>query len=103
MEKQKIFIVEDEISICKELVALLQSEGYEADYLKSFDHTAEDIEAAGADLVLLDINLPGQSGEMVLHKLRKSSDVPVIMVTSKTGEADEERDDRFQAFIRSDG
>ncbi len=89
MEKKKIFIVEDEISICKELVALLQGEGYEADYLKTFDHTVEDIAAYGADLVLLDINLPGGSGEMVLRELRKVSEVPVIMVTSKTGEADE--------------
>lgn len=89
MEHKKIFIVEDEIRICKGLVALLESEGYEADYLKNFEHTAEDIVAAGADLVLLDINLPGINGEMVLRELRRKSEVPVIMVTSKTGESDE--------------
>ena len=42
-----------------------------------------------ADLLLLDINIPGINGEMLLREIRKTSDVPIIMVTSRTGETDE--------------
>ena len=54
-----------------------------------FDNAKEDILSAGADLILLDINLPGVNGEMLLHDIRKESDVPIIMVTSRVGEVDE--------------
>lgn len=86
---KKILIVEDEMPICLELMELLKNEGYDAAYLESFDHVGEDILHAGADLVLLDINIPGINGEMVLKNLRKESQVPVIMVTSRTSEFDE--------------
>lgn len=86
---KKIFIVEDEISICQELVELLKKEGYEADYLHSFEHPAQDVLTSGADLLLLDINLPGINGEMLLREIRRQSDIPIIMVTSRTGEVDE--------------
>lgn len=86
---KKILIVEDEMPICMELVELLKNEGYDASYLESFEHVGEDILRAGADLVLLDINIPGINGEMVLKGLRKESQVPVIMVTSRTSEFDE--------------
>lgn len=86
---KRIFIVEDEISICKELKELLITEGYEADYIKSFDNTLEDIIAFNPDLVLLDINIPNINGKLILRGIRKKSDVPVIMLTSKTEESDE--------------
>ena len=86
---KSIFIVEDEISICKELKELLVTEGYEADYIKSFDNTLEDIIAFNPDLVLLDINIPNLNGKLILRGIRKKSDVPVIMLTSKTEESDE--------------
>lgn len=86
---KRIFIVEDEISICKELKELLVTEGYEADYIKSFDNTLEDIIAFNPDLVLLDINIPNLNGKLILRGIRKKSDVPVIMLTSKTEESDE--------------
>lgn len=85
----KILIIEDEIPICLELVELLENEGYEADYLKSFENALEDILNANANLLLLDINIPRINGEMLLREIRKKSDVPVIMVTSRTGEVDE--------------
>lgn len=87
-EMNKILIIEDETSICLELAELLQNEGYEADYLKSFENALEDILNAKADLLLLDINIPRMNGEMLLREIRKKSDVPIIMVTSKTGEVD---------------
>lgn len=86
---KKIFIVEDEISICEELKALLENEGYSAEYLTDFENTKEKILLSNADLVLLDINIPGINGELVLREIRKESDIPVIMVTSRTSESDE--------------
>ncbi len=86
---KRILIVEDELCICQELVELLEKEGYEADYLRKFEHPAQDILAYGADLLLLDINLPGINGEMLLREIRRQSEIPVIMVTSRTGEVDE--------------
>lgn len=86
---KKILIIEDEMPICQELAELLKNEGYEADYLKSFENAKEDVLNANADLLLLDINIPEMNGQMLLREIRKKSDVPVIMVTSRTGEADE--------------
>lgn len=86
---EKILIVEDEISICEELCEILKNSGYEADYIKTFKNIKENILAAKADLILLDINLPGVNGEMLLRDIRKESSVPVIMLTSRTTEVDE--------------
>ena len=89
MAKKKILIIEDEKTICQELTELLTNEGYEAEYLKQFDNAKNDILEKNADLLLLDINIPGINGEMLLREIRKTSDVPIIMVTSRTGETDE--------------
>lgn len=85
----KILIVEDDPVICEELKTLLESEDYQAEYVEDFSDVTAAILHADADLVLLDINLPGLSGEMILQKLRRQSAVPVIMVTSRTAETDE--------------
>lgn len=86
---KKIFIVEDDKSICMELVEILENEGYTASYLTDFEHSKEEILAAGADLILMDINIPGINGRNLLKEIRKKSDIPVIMVTSRTSEMDE--------------
>ena len=86
---KKIFIVEDDKSICMELVEILENEGYAASYLTDFAHSKEEILAAGADLILMDINIPGINGRNLLKEIRKESDIPVIMVTSRTSEMDE--------------
>lgn len=86
---KKIFIVEDDKSICMELVEILENEGYAASYLTDFEHSKEEILAAGADLILMDINIPGINGRNLLKEIRKKSDIPVIMVTSRTSEMDE--------------
>ena len=72
-----------------ELVEILENEGYEASYLTDFEHSKEKILAAGADLILMDINIPGINGRNLLKEIRKESDIPVIMVTSRTSEMDE--------------
>ena len=86
---KKIFVVEDDESICDELVQILENEGYEAESLKSFDNTKDDILKAAPNLVLMDINIPGINGRNLVKEIRKESDVPIIMVTSRTSEMDE--------------
>ena len=86
---KKIFIVEDDKSICMELIEILENEGYAASYLTDFEHSKEEILAARADLILMDINIPGINGRNLLKEIRKESDIPVIMVTSRTSEMDE--------------
>lgn len=86
---KKIYIVEDDESICEELVQLLENEGYETDRLTDFENGVDEILAAAPSLVLLDINIPVMNGRNLLRELRKRSEVPVIMVTSRTAEMDE--------------
>lgn len=86
---KKILIVEDDKDIRSELKAMLDNSGYEAVALDRFDNVKDLIVASGADLVLLDINIPYMNGEMVLGQLRAVSDIPVIMVTSRDSETDE--------------
>lgn len=86
---KKILIVEDDIAICRELKELLENAGYDAVVLEDFMNARDVILAAGADLILLDINIPGLNGELLLREIRKKSDVPVVMVTSRESEADE--------------
>ena len=85
----KILIVEDEIELREELKILLDGNGYEAIILKSFENTKEDILTINPDLVLLDIKIPYTNGQQLLKEIRKESDVPIIMVTSKDTEVDE--------------
>lgn len=86
---KKILIVEDETTISLELQKLLQNSGYEAIILKDFTNSKENILKEKADLILLDINLPKINGEILLKEIRKKSNVPIIMVTSRSGEIDE--------------
>lgn len=86
---KKILIIEDEEIIRSELKTLLENSGYEVLTLEKFDNTKEYIKNIKADLILLDINLPNINGEILLKEIRKESNVPIIMVTSRAGEVDE--------------
>ena len=86
---QKILIVEDDKKIRKELETFLNKNGFIAKGLEKFDNTIQDILNENADLILLDINLPYADGEFVCKEIRKTSDVPIIMVTSRDNEIDE--------------
>ncbi|MCI9565290.1 MAG: response regulator transcription factor [Eubacterium sp.] len=86
---KKILIIEDDKSISKELYNLLIHSGYETEILEDFSNSKEEALKSRADLILLDINIPELNGELLLKEIRKESDVPVIMVTSKTSEVDE--------------
>ncbi|MCI6932361.1 MAG: response regulator transcription factor [Tenericutes bacterium] len=85
----KIMIVEDDESISIELKELLQNSGYEAVVLQDFNNSLNEILRVAPDLLLLDINIPYMNGELLLQSLRKSTNTPVIMVTSKNSETDE--------------
>lgn len=86
---KKILIIEDDQVIADELDKLLKTSGYMSLILKNFKNALEEIKEVKADLILLDINIPYVNGEELLLDLRKSSNVPVIMVTSRESEVDE--------------
>ena len=86
---KKILIVEDEKIIRNEIKTLLENSGYEVSAIENFNNTKEDIIKSKVDLVLLDINLPNVNGEILLKEIRKETNIPVIMVTSRIGEVDE--------------
>ena len=85
----KIMIVEDDESISSELKELLQNSGYEVIVLQDFNNSLNEILRVAPDLLLLDINIPYMNGELLLQSLRKATNTPVIMVTSKNSETDE--------------
>ena len=84
----RILVVEDEESFSDPLSYLLRKEGYEVSVAETGPAALEDFDRAGADLVLLDLMLPGLSGVDVCRALRQRSSVPVIMLTAKDSEID---------------
>ena len=89
MNKAKILIVEDDEKLRNELQTFLNKNGYEAFILEKFDNAVQDILNQNADLILLDINLPFTDGEYICKEIRKVSQVPIMMVTSRDNEIDE--------------
>lgn len=85
----RILIVEDDEKLRDELEIFLNKNGYTAETLKKFDNTIEDILKVSPDLLLLDINLPNTDGEYICKEIRKQSDMPIIIVTSRDNELDE--------------
>ena len=85
----RILIVEDDNVLREELSAFLKNSGYDTVCITDFDSISHQIQTSDADLILLDINLPGVNGQALLKELRKERDTPVIMLTSRTSELDE--------------
>ncbi len=85
----KILIVEDDEKLRAELEKFLKNNGYNISTISKFDNITEDILNKNADLVLLDINLPGADGEYICKEIRKTSNVPIIMITCRDNELDE--------------
>ena len=85
----KIKIIEDDLSIAKELKETLDNAGLEATITTDFSNVLEELKQESVDLILLDINLPKLNGEVLLQQIRKECNTPVIMVTSKNNELDE--------------
>lgn len=85
----KIIIVEDDENIRCELSVFLKSYGYEIYAAENFDSIIEDILSANGQLVLLDINLPKYDGYYICREIRKKSELPIIIVTSRNSDLDE--------------
>ncbi|GGM98782.1 MULTISPECIES: response regulator transcription factor [Terrabacter] len=84
----RILIVEDEVSFSDPLSYLLKKEGYDVAVAETGPDGLAEFDKNGADLVLLDLMLPGLSGVDVCRALRQRSSVPVIMLTAKDSEID---------------
>jgi two-component system response regulator RegX3 len=84
----RILVVEDEESFADALTYMLRKEGFDVGVSMTGLDGLEEFRRNGADLVLLDLMLPGLSGVEVCRQLRQQSDVPVIMVTAKDSEID---------------
>ncbi len=84
----RVLIVEDEESFSDPLAFLLRKEGFTAALAANGQEALEEFDRNGADIVLLDLMLPGMSGTDVCKQLRARSAVPVIMVTARDSEID---------------
>jgi two-component system response regulator RegX3 len=84
----RILLVEDEESLSDPLSYLLEKEGFEVRIAENGLSAVTEFERHGADLVLLDLMLPGQPGTEVFKQIRTTSQVPVIMLTAKDSEID---------------
>jgi two-component system response regulator RegX3 len=84
----RILLVEDEIALSDPLSFLLEREGYEVEVAADGPSAIEAFDRSGADLVLLDLMLPGLPGTEVCREIRTRSTVPIIMVTAKDSEID---------------
>ena len=85
----KIKIIEDDLSIASELKEILDRSGYLVEVTEDFSTILDQIKQEQPNIILLDINLPKINGAVLLQQIRKESNVPVIMLTSKNSEVDE--------------
>ncbi|MEV6767832.1 response regulator transcription factor [Nocardia sp. NPDC051030] len=83
-----VLIVEDEESLADPLAFLLRKEGFEVTVVGDGPSALSEFDRSGADIVLLDLMLPGMSGTDVCKQLRARGSVPVIMVTARDSEID---------------
>lgn len=84
----KILVVEDETSLSEAISYLLRKEGFEVEIAEDGVSAVSLFEHSGADLILLDLMLPGLSGTEVCRQIRAKSPVPIIMLTAKDSEVD---------------
>ena len=84
----KILVVEDEKSFSEPLSFLLGKEGYEVEVAADGNEAIAKFDKSGADLILLDLMLPGIPGTEVCRQIRTNSNVPIIMLTAKDDEVD---------------
>lgn len=88
MPDQTILIIDDEPQIRRVMRTTLTSQGYSVVEAKSGEEALDLIRAERADLIILDVNLPGISGLETCREIRASSDVPIIMLTVRNTERD---------------
>ncbi|PSL02479.1 two-component system response regulator RegX3 [Haloactinopolyspora alba] len=84
----RVLVVEDEDSFSDALSYMLRKEGFDVAVSATGDEALEEFDKGGADLVLLDLMLPGLPGTEVCRQIRQRSNVPVVMLTAKDSEVD---------------
>jgi len=84
----RVLVVEDEESFSDAISYMLRKEGFEVAVCATGPDALDTFDRTGADLVLLDLMLPGLPGTEVCRQLRTRSSVPVIMLTAKDSEID---------------
>jgi two-component system response regulator RegX3 len=84
----RILVVEDEETLAEAISFLLSKEGFEVEMAEDGPAAIVAFEKNGADLILLDLMLPGLSGTEVCRQIRAKSSVPIIMLTAKDSEID---------------
>ncbi|MEO0011179.1 MAG: hypothetical protein RIQ39_768 [Actinomycetota bacterium] len=84
----RILVVEDEETLAEAISFLLSKEGFDVAVAATGPAAIESFEKSGADLILLDLMLPGLSGTEVCRQIRTKSSVPIIMLTAKDSEID---------------
>lgn len=84
-----IVIIDDDLSVQKELKLLLENAGYRADVVEDFTNIPQYVQKVQPDLLLLDVALPGVDGITLCSKIRMISDVPIIFITSQSSSSAE--------------
>mgnify|MGYP005785476023 CR=1 FL=1 len=84
-----IAIIEDDSKIRLELSKLLENNGYKTKIINDFQNILEEIKNVDIDLIILDINLPYESGYEICKKIKKHKNIPIIFVTSRNTSEDE--------------
>ncbi|MDD7929295.1 response regulator transcription factor [Microbacterium thalli] len=84
----RVLLVEDEPDLADPLAYLLRREGFEVEIAEDGPAALEAFESRGADIVLLDLMLPGMPGTEVCRIIRTTSKIPIIMLTAKDSEVD---------------
>lgn len=85
----KILIIEDDLKLASELKIFLCKNGFEACFLDAFENLEDKVIEINPDILLLDINLPSTDGKHLCKSLRKKTDIPIVMLTSKDSELEE--------------
>ena len=86
---KRIALVEDEALLREELARMLQKAGYEISQIVDFEGVAGQLLSLSPDLVVLDLNLPGESGFGICRQLKCKSAIPVLVLTSRDQMRDE--------------
>ena len=85
----KIFLIEDDDSLRRELVRLLELSGYDVDFSDQFIDVENQALTSGADLALVDLMLPQNDGHQIVRAIRAEDALPIIVITSSDREFDE--------------
>lgn len=87
--ERRICVVEDDEKLCEELVYFLNSNGYEAKAAGVEEYHPTDLLSGGFSMLLLDISLPGTDGLFLCREIRRLSEIPIIILTSRNTEMTE--------------